>query len=149
MKAKEIRLCIDSVVDNVPLIGAAISKLCSLIPLSDSDVHAIELCVTEAVVNSIQHGYGHEAGNQVDVLFRLTRDRVEITISDSGAPMDPQLLKKKKQSSRRCDPADIEHIPESGRGLAIMQGYMDEVRYRVDGPVKRLMLTKTFCEDKE
>lgn len=149
MEPKEIRLSIDSVLDNVPLIGAAVSKLCTLTPFSDSDAHAIELCVTEAVVNSIKHGYDHQSGHTVDVRFRLEADRVVITVSDSGVPMNPQILQEKKHCVLPCDPADIDSIPESGRGLAIMQGYMDDVRYRVEGQDKHLVLTKNYPDNKE
>jgi anti-sigma regulatory factor (Ser/Thr protein kinase) len=149
MKSKEIRLSIDSVLDNVPLIGAAVNRICSLAPFTDSDAHAIELCVTEAAVNCIKHGYAKEAGHLVEVLFRLERDRVVITISDTGAPLDPQILVEKKNSITAFDPADIENIPESGRGLAIMQGYMDDVRLRAEGQLKHLILVKTYPEDKE
>ena len=149
MKLKEIRLSIESILDNVPLVSAAVNRLCSMALFSESDAHAIELCVTEAAVNSIKHGYKDEAGHPVDVIFRQERDRVVITISDSGAPMDPQILEEKRQSAIIRDPVDIDDIPESGRGLAIMQGYMDDVRYRVEGQTKQLILTKTFSENKE
>ncbi|MGD8291447.1 MAG: ATP-binding protein [Desulfobacterales bacterium] len=149
MKTKEIRLSIESVLDNVPLISAAVNRLCLLVPFSDSDAHAIELCVTEAAVNSIKHGYQEQAGHLVEVIFRQERDRVVITISDSGTPMDPQILEEKRQSSPAWDLADIENIPESGRGLAIMQGFMDDVRYRVEGQVKHLILAKKFSNYKE
>ena len=142
-------MSIDSVLDNVPLIGASASKLCTLTPFSDSDAHAIELCVTEAVVNSIKHGYDHQFGHTVDVLFRLEPERVVITVSDSGVPMNPQILQEKKHCNVPCDPADIDSIPESGRGLAIMQGYMDEVHFWVEGQVKHLVLTKNYPESRE
>ena len=142
MATKEIKLSIKSDIDNVALIGATVNKLCSLIPFSDTDAHAIELCVTEAAVNSIKHGYGDQSGYLVDVLFRQESDKIVITVSDSGKPMNPQLLEEKKRAAIQFDPADIESIPESGRGLAIMQGYMDDVRYHERGNVKHLILTK-------
>jgi anti-sigma regulatory factor (Ser/Thr protein kinase) len=142
METKEIRLSIDSKLDHVPLLAAAMNKLCSLVPFSDTDAHAIELCVTEAVVNSIKHGYGGRSGYSVDVCFRQEPGQVVITIFDAGKPMDPKLLEEKKQSAIQFDPRDIDNIPESGRGLAIMQGYMDDVHYRDKDPGKCLILTK-------
>jgi anti-sigma regulatory factor (Ser/Thr protein kinase) len=149
MEPREIRLQIESLLDNVPLLGAAVNKLCRLLPFSDRDAHAIELCVTEAAVNSIKHGYDFRTGHTVDVLFRQEPDRVEITVSDCGAPMRPQILIEKKHCAIPCDPADIDSIPESGRGLAIMQGYMDDVRYWVEGQDKHLVLTKNYPDNKE
>ena len=149
MKTAEIKLSIESILDNVPLVGTAVNRLCLLNPFSDRDAHAIELCVTEAVVNSIKHGYHHECDHTVEVLFRREVDRVVITISDSGVPMNPQLLEEKKQSAIPFDPDEIDKIPESGRGLAIMQSYMDDVRYWVEGQIKHLTLTKKFPANKE
>jgi serine/threonine-protein kinase RsbW len=142
MATKEIKLSIKSDIDNVALIGATVNKLCSLIPFSDTDAHAIELCVTEAAVNSIKHGYNDQSGYLVEVLFRQESDKIVITVLDSGKPMNPQLLEEKKRAAIQFDPADIESIPESGRGLAIMQGYMDDVCYREKGNLKHLILTK-------
>jgi serine/threonine-protein kinase RsbW len=144
MNTKEIKLSISSNIENVPLVGAAVNRLCALIPYSNTDAHAIELCVTEAVVNSIKHGYNDQSGNLVDVLFRQESDRIVVIISDTGKPMDPKLLEEKKRTAIQFDPADIENIPESGRGLAIMQGYMDDVRFRQEGNVKHLILIKNI-----
>jgi serine/threonine-protein kinase RsbW len=142
MQTKEIRFSIESSLENAPLVGASINKLCSLIPFSDTDAHAIELCVIEAVVNSIKHGYGEESDHFVDVLFRQDYDQVVITISDTGKPMNPKLLEENNQSVIHFDPKDINSIPESGRGLAIMRGYMDKVEYQQKGNLKHLILTK-------
>ena len=90
-----------------------------------------------------------EPGHLVDVLFRQESDQVVIAISDTGKPMNPKMLEEKKQAAIRFDPEDIDNIPESGRGLAIIQGYMDDVRYQEKGTVKHLILTKKFSEDKE
>jgi anti-sigma regulatory factor (Ser/Thr protein kinase) len=45
--------------------------------------------------------------------------------------MDLDLLKEKRDAALKFDSSDIENLPESGRGLAIIQSYMDEVHYKV------------------
>ena len=71
MDAKRIKFTIESKLENVPLIGMSVSKLCSLIHLSDIETYQIELCVVEAVTNSIKHAYGLETGRQVEVIFTI------------------------------------------------------------------------------
>jgi anti-sigma regulatory factor (Ser/Thr protein kinase) len=142
MKSAEIQLSIESKLENVPLRGGAVNRLCRLIQFNEADAHAIELCVTEAVVNSIKHGYASEPGYRVDVIFRQETDQLVITVSDSGRPMDPALLDQKKRLAIHFDPKDIQRVPDSGRGLAIMQGYMDAVRYREEGRIKHFELIK-------
>jgi serine/threonine-protein kinase RsbW len=50
---------------------------------------------------------------------------------DTGKSMDPGLLEEKKEFALAFDPKNIDSIPDSGRGLAIIQGFMDTVRYHV------------------
>jgi len=131
MSAKKITLSIESQIHNVPLVSAAVYKLCSLIPFSDKDAHETELCVTEAVVNSIKHAYQDEPDHTVGVTFCLLASELVIEVRDSGKSMDLDLLKEKRDAALKFDSSDIENLPESGRGLAIIQSYMDEVHYKV------------------
>ena len=129
---KSITLSIESQYHNVTLVNAAINKLCSLIPFGDKDTYATELCVTEAVVNSIKHAYQDEPDHTVAVIFCLLETELVIEVWDTGKSMDPTLLKVKRDAALKFDTMDTDNIPESGRGLAIMQSYMDEVHYRVE-----------------
>jgi anti-sigma regulatory factor (Ser/Thr protein kinase) len=45
--------------------------------------------------------------------------------------MDPALLQVRRDTALNFDAMDTNNIPETGRGLAIIQSYMDEVHYRV------------------
>ena len=128
---KKITLSIKSRYHNVPLVSAAVHKLCSLIPFSDKDVHATELCVTEAVVNSIKHAYQNEPDHTVAVVFSLLATELLIEVRDTGKSMDLAMLEENRDAALKFDAGDIENIPESGRGLAIIQSYMDEVHYQV------------------
>ena len=131
-KIKRITLSIESRYHNVPLVSAAVHKLCSLIPFGDKDTYATELCVTEAVVNSIKHAYQDEPDHTVTVVFSLLVNKLVIEVQDTGKSMDPALLEVKRDTALNFDTMDTDNIPESGRGLAIIQSYMDEVHYRVE-----------------
>ena len=129
MDCKRIKLIIESKLENVSLISMAINKLCSLIHLSDVESYQIELCVAEALNNSIIHAYGREAGHEVEVVFTLYGDRLILDVCDTGKAMDQSYLKKANISSFENDPNDLDNIQETGRGLAIIKEVMDSVVY--------------------
>ena len=45
--------------------------------------------------------------------------------------MDLDLIEEKRDAALKFDSSDIENLPESGRELAIIHSYMDEVHYKV------------------
>ena len=146
---KSITLSIDSQYHNVPLVNAAINKLCSLIPFGDKDTYATELCVTEAVVNSIKHAYLDEPDHTVAVVFCLRETELVIEVQDTGKSMGPELLELNRVAALKIDALDTDNIPESGRGLAIIQSYMDEVHYRVEENGNYLIMKKKTLQSLE
>jgi anti-sigma regulatory factor (Ser/Thr protein kinase) len=143
---KRITLSIESQYHNVPLVNAAVHKLCSLIPFGDKDTYATELCVTEAVVNSIKHAYDDEPDHTVAVIFCLLATELVIEVQDTGKSMDPALLEVNRDATLKLDMMDTDDIPESGRGLAIIQNYMDEVHYRVEDNGNYLTMKKKILQ---
>ena len=51
-------------------------------------------------------------------------------------------MPKKSDQAPDFDPGDIEGLSASGRGLAIIHGFMDSVDYRVQGRCKHLTMIK-------
>ncbi len=142
MDFKRIKLIIESKLENVPLIGITINKLSSLIFLSDIESYKIELCVVEAVTNSIKHAYGKEAGQDVEVVFTLYADRLTIDVCDTGKPLDQNIMNKKNVSSLDVDLDDIANLPEGGRGIAIIKEIMDTVSYKSEKRKNVLTMAK-------
>ncbi len=140
MGSKKIQFVIDSDLANVSLVGMAVNKICSQIPLSDMESYSVELCVVEAVNNSILHAYGNKRGKPVEISFVLHSDRLILEICDEGTPMGQEKLDRRDVFS--FDPDDIETIPEGGRGLAIIREVMDSVAYRTKDGKNYFTLTK-------
>lgn len=144
MSGRRITLVITSDLQNVPLIGQAVERLCSLIPLSDVESHQIALCVVEAVNNAIVHAYGNEAAHEVEVLFGQYPDHLTLQICDTGRAMDPKHLEPQAASPFDFDPCRLSSIPEKGLGLAIIRKTMDEVTYTTCEGKNILTLTRFF-----
>jgi anti-sigma regulatory factor (Ser/Thr protein kinase) len=123
-------------------VSASVKALCLLVPFSERYAHGIELCTTEAVVNSIKHAYGDEPDHEVTVTVTYAADRLIIDVCDSGRSMEPGMLERKRAFDTDFDLDAIDTIPESGRGLAIIQQVMDEVDYTIDGHEKCLRMVK-------
>ena len=60
MSLRKVKLIIESDLDDVPLVGIAVNRFCSYAAFSETDAFNIELCVIEAVTNSIKHAYGRK-----------------------------------------------------------------------------------------
>ena len=128
---KRIRLTIDSHLDNITLIGAAINNICATIPLSEVDIYQTELCIVEAVTNCIKHAYHNADDQEVSVELFIHDDHLVFEVIDTGTPMPAGSGSK----SLAYDPRELEDVPEGGMGIFLMHEIMDEVAYRseIDG----------------
>ncbi len=84
------------------------------------------LCVSEAVVNSIDHGNRNDQRKKVNVEIKsLTRQRMEIQISDEGAGFNYRKL---------SNPTCADNIKkETGRGIYIIATLSDEIEFINEG----------------
>jgi len=128
--------------ENVPLVGMSVNRLCLAASFSALDAFNIELCVVEAITNSIRHCYGGKTGREVKVVLTFTTEEVVVDICDFGPPMEAGLLDKAAIQCPTVHARGIEAIPEGGRGLGIMREIMDSVAYRSEGGVNCLTLKK-------
>jgi len=72
--------------------------------LSDMQVSAVKLCVSEAVSNVVRHAYPRTAPGAVDMSVREVGDELEVVVSDHGHGTG----------------AGREHSDHSGFGLAVV-----------------------------
>ncbi len=134
----EIRLVIESKIENVFLVGLAVNKICSHLDLDASEAGRVELCIVEAVTNSIRHSYRGVAGRDVTLTVTILEEQVEFRICDQGISISPEKLEKPRL---KFDPRDIKSLPEGGLGIYLMHQIMDEVRYvRGDGKNTLILL---------
>jgi serine/threonine-protein kinase RsbW len=125
----KIKLVIESDFKQVHLIDKIIHLLCSSAELPDEKCYQTRICVVEAVNNAIQHAYSHEKNHFVEVNFSLEPEKMIISVSDRGQPMPARMLEKKAGFLKIIDESHQKDIPESGRGLALIQELMDCVDY--------------------
>ena len=101
---------------------------------TESEQFAIKLAVEEAVVNAIKHGNQMDPDKLVKIGYTVTPERFTIRIEDEGAGFNPGDVP---------DPLSDEGIERPcGRGLLLINGFMDEVRYHGRGNVVTMSKTR-------
>ncbi|MDK1031208.1 MAG: ATP-binding protein [Planctomycetia bacterium] len=86
---------------------------------------AVKLALEEAVVNAIRHGNRMDPSLPVCVNYDVSPERVTIRLSHCGLGFEPDNVP---------DPRDDENIRRpAGRGLMLMQAYMDKVVFSPRG----------------
>lgn len=102
---------------------------------SQSSVFAIKLAVEEAINNAIKHGNKFDAAKVIDIRYEVGPEKIVVTITDQGEGFDPGLLP---------DPTADENLEKpTGRGVMLMQAYMDEVRFSRKGNRVRMVKNNT------
>ena len=92
---------------------------------------AIHMALDEALVNAVKHGNRRDPAKKVYVEASVSDKLVEIFIEDEG----PGFV-------RECvpDPTKEENLEKcSGRGILLMEAYMDSVSWDRDGRRVRLV----------
>ena len=99
---------------------------------STDTAFAIRIALEEAMVNAIKHGNGLDPGKKVHVESRVTPKRAEITIEDEGPGFDRGAIP---------DPTEDDNLDKpSGRGILLIEAYMDGVEWSRGG--RRLRMVK-------
>ena len=88
-------------------------------------VFAIHLAMEEAFLNAVKHGNHSDADKTIDVECLVTPEKFDIAISDEGFGFDPDGI-----PDPRCN-GNL--YKSSGRGILLIQSYMDVVEYNDRG----------------
>ncbi|MBC2837447.1 ATP-binding protein [Paragemmobacter straminiformis] len=132
---------------SIPRDLAAISPLSQsvtalMVPAFDQDARdAVDLALVEALSNAVQHGT-KDSAKSIGLEVVLTETEITLDIIDSTPPMPLFLLEDLDPDALEVDPDDLENLPETGRGLALIVMMMDEVAFHHIDDQTRLRLTR-------
>ena len=89
------------------------------------DIFAVHLTLEEAFLNAVKHGNKMDPAKKVKIDYSMDSNKVEISITDEGNGFEPDSV---------ADPRFGEGLYEpGGRGLLLMNSYMDTVKYNQRG----------------
>lgn len=101
---------------------------------SQADIFAVHLALGEAFINAIKHGNKMNPDKEVKIEYSVSSDKIEISMTDQGDGFDPETVP---------DPRRGENLYKSeGRGLLLMQSYMDVVEFNERGNGVRMVRYK-------
>ena len=120
MKNK-ITIKFDSISQNESFARNVIASFILPLNPSVSDLSDVKTAVSEAVTNSIVHGYPDSVG-EVVMTAEISGNDVHITIADSGIGID--------DVEKACEPFFTTKPDDerSGMGFTIIKTFMDEVK---------------------
>ncbi|MCH2181251.1 MAG: ATP-binding protein [Mariniblastus sp.] len=108
----------------VELIGKVVEQL-EQQQWGEKKVFGIRLALEEALMNAIKHGNQGDASKLIVTEFELTESRFRARITDEGSGF---------KISEVPDPTNEENLGlPTGRGLAMIRNYIDEVEYSEKG----------------
>jgi len=120
----EIKLELLAVSRNEAFARQAVASFVSQLPITVEELSDIKTAVSEAVTNSIVHGYGERLGF-VTLECRLfdneKGETIEISIIDSGKGISD--IEKAREPLYTSQP----ELERSGMGFTVMETFMDEV----------------------
>jgi len=109
-----------STLDSVDAAETETLKVAEEVGFDEEELHKIGMAVRECMVNAVVHGNRYNARKKVH--FRVLRgnDHMTVVIRDEGEGFDLQSLP---------DPLAEENLlRQSGRGLLLIQAFMDDMQ---------------------
>ncbi len=126
LQARTVDQLLDSTLDSVDVAEEAVLKEAEELGFDEDDLHKIGMSVRECMVNAVVHGNRYNARKKVHVMIQRTSDRLAVVIQDEGDGFDMADLP---------DPLANENLlRHSGRGLLLIQAFMDEFQIRAREP---------------
>ena len=117
----EMKLEFISKSSNEAFARISVAAFASQLDPSIDELADIKTAVSEAVTNSIIHGYENTMGI-VKVECKLKNNWIEIQVSDSGKGIEDIELAKRPLYTTKAN------LERSGMGFTIMESFMDELK---------------------
>ncbi|BAC13796.1 anti-sigma F factor [Oceanobacillus iheyensis] len=139
----EMSLAFASVSENEAFARVAVASFITQLDPTMDELTEIKTVVSEAVTNSIIHGYHNEPHHKVYIECVLQDDEIEITIRDEGVGI------KDIDEAREPLYTSKPELERSGMGFTIIENFMDSVEV-ISAPEKgtSVYMTKQLSKSK-
>jgi anti-sigma regulatory factor (Ser/Thr protein kinase) len=132
----EVRLRLRSELGHLERLNELMQRVLARGDLGPKQVQQLTLAVRELAANAIEWGHRNQPDRLVSVVCRLARERVTVSVRDTGPGFDRGNL---PHAARPDDP--LGHLPvraarnlrEGGFGILLASGLADELRYNAAG----------------
>ena len=108
-----------------------VAAFAALKDLSERDLLRLQLVIEELFTNTLEHGYGKECDEPIEIALAAAPGRVTVQYQDASAPYDPARALATSRE-RVAEPA--EQRPVGHLGVHLVAAIVDDMHYaRVDG----------------
>ena len=119
---RKVDTLLDSTLDSVDEAESAVLEVAQEIGFDEDELHALGMAVRESMVNAVAHGNRYSARKKVHLTVSKASDHLTVVIADEGEGFDLSSLP---------DPLAEENLlRQSGRGLLLIQAFVDEFQVR-------------------
>ena len=127
---------------NEAFARVAVAAFVSQLDPTIEEITDVKTAVSEAVTNSIIHGYENREDGKVRIDASIIENEIEIIISDFGRGIkDKKDIEKAKEPLYTSRP-DLER---SGMGFTVMESFMDSLEvYSEEGKGTKVVIKKKF-----
>lgn len=126
-----ILLSLPSTMQLIYLLDTVISDILSEMKFDEEAQEHVNLAVIEAGTNAIKHGNKEDLNKTAIFEFLIDDDKLTIVITDQGSGF------KREEVANPLEPENL--LKSSGRGLFLMEAYMDEVVYDAKGTTVKMV----------
>lgn len=121
-----MNLILDSTLESVDIAEEHVLRDARELGFDEDQQHYIGIAIRECMVNAVVHGNRYNARKKVSLTISRSPERLEVVVADEGEGFDLNNLP---------DPlADENLLRHSGRGLLLIQAFMDEFEIRPRQP---------------
>ena len=111
---------------------AAVNTVCQSIleqlkarQYTQDDIFAVHLALEEALINAVKHGNKMDPDKRVHIDYEINDEKLIIAVTDEGLGYKPDTVPDPRIGGNLLRP--------NGRGLLLINAYMDEVQYNETG----------------
>jgi len=139
-----ISLEIESRLDQVRLIRAAMAGILDHMKVIEADILSLELAVTEIVNNAVEHGYAGAEHEQIKVHIEVHGSTVQVEIIDHARPFPEAERYRIVEKPGQVEDPDEEWSPR-GHGLQIVRQIVDSIALECHDTQNVLTLSKNVA----
>jgi serine/threonine-protein kinase RsbW len=123
---RRVDTLLESTLDSVDTAETETLKVAEELGFEEEDLHKIGMAVRECMVNAVVHGNRYNARKKVHFQVVKGQDYMRVVIRDEGEGFDLHSLP---------DPLAEENLlRQSGRGLLLIQAFMDDLQIQRTEP---------------
>lgn len=138
MSVNTVTIEFDSKSENEAFARVAVASLFAQNDPTLEQIADLKTAVSEAVTNAIIHGYEEKEG-KIKMICRLTKDAIEVEISDRGKGIENIPLAMQPTYTTKPE------LERSGMGFSFMEAFMDEVNVQSAPGIGTTVTMKKKC----